>query len=171
MIVGLIPLSQGKYTIVDLIDYERLAQKKWYYNKGYAVRNIYHEGKSLGLVYMHREILLPGSYQEVDHIDGNGLNNLRKNLRPATRKENSRNRIKLNSNNTSGYRGVYERYGKWIAQISINNEMHHIGTFNDKAEAAAAYNEVAKKHYGEFASLNEIPELVSRDNLSEVSNG
>jgi hypothetical protein len=93
----------------------------------------------------------------VDHIDGNGVNNVRANLRLATNKENSRNARKP-SHNTTGYKGVsfYPdcRTGPWRACLSVDNKTVHLGGFSSAEDAAKAYDQAARKHYGEFARLN-----------------
>ena len=92
---------------------------------------------------------------EIDHIDGNGLNNRWLNLREATHAQNMSNR-KMQRNNTSGYRGVHcgASNRKWMAKIKINSKMVHLGGFDSADEAAHAYNKAAIEHHGEFARLN-----------------
>jgi hypothetical protein len=153
-----IPLSQGKYALVDDADYERLNQWKWCvsneYGKLYAVcwQNDQH-------VRMHRFLLglKKGNAVQVDHKDGNGLNNQRSNLRIATHKQNQWNKRKRRDN-TSGYKGVFwhEASKKWLVQIKANGKIQYIGCFKSKIEAARKYNEAAKKYHGKFASLNNI---------------
>jgi hypothetical protein len=91
----------------------------------------------------------------VDHIDHNGLNNRKKNLRNCTFAENCRN-TRLSSGTTSKYKGVHwhKRQKKWAAAIRCNNKTHHLGYFTDEAEAAKVYDKAAKKYHGVFASLN-----------------
>lgn len=95
---------------------------------------------------------------DLDHIDGNGLNNHPDNLREATHTENMQNRRK-HRNNTSGYKGVswIRRYGKWQATISVNGKNINLGRFDCKVEAARAYNQAAIQHYGDRAELNKLP--------------
>lgn len=96
---------------------------------------------------------MPG--EEVDHIDGNKLNNTRGNLRIASNAENKMNRDKQ-SNNTSGYKGVsfHKKYKKWRAIIGIQGKSIHLGYFSDAVEAAKAYDDSARKYHGEFARTN-----------------
>ncbi len=159
-----IELTQGYKTIVDDEDAD-LAELKWclrMLKRPYAARS-----KNLGYttltIPMHRVILsrmlgrelAKGEY--VDHADGDGLNNQRSNLRLATISQNNRN--KGNSrNNTSGYKGVVWRGGKWNAQIRFNHKCLHLGCFDIIEDAARAYNEAALKYHGEFAYLNVIKE-------------
>ena len=91
---------------------------------------------------------------DVDHIDGDGLNNRRSNLRACTHTENGRNR-KLSKNNTSGLKGVNAREaGKWQAMIKTSGRILHLGVFDSKMEAAKAYDAAALRLYGEFARTN-----------------
>jgi hypothetical protein len=106
---------------------------------------------------MHRFILNAKKEYVIDHIDGDALNNQKKNLRICTHAENMRN-SQIPINNTSGYKGVSynKRYKKWEAHISFNNKLLNLGSFNDPVDAARAYNAAALKYHGEFAKLNKI---------------
>lgn len=155
-----IKISQGNYAFVDDCDYEIVSKFKW--RSLVCKTNIYASGRitrGVGAksVLMHRFILGLSSKDkiEVDHINGNGLDNRRSNLRPCTRGENSRN-LKKRSDNTSGYKGVCwtNDRKKWIAQIQFNGKHWRIGRFNNKIDAALAYDRVAKEKFGEFAKLN-----------------
>lgn len=154
-----IPLTQGRVALVSDCDFERLSQWPWYYGRGYAIRGRRKaDGPGSRLIWMHRVILgdIPEGL-ESDHIDRNGLNNQRSNLRLATSSQNHVN-SKLQSNNTSGYRGVSweERYGKWRGQIGVKGRQLFLGYFDDIIGAARAYNQAALEHFGEFAVLNPI---------------
>jgi hypothetical protein len=91
----------------------------------------------------------------IDHRDGNGLNNQRCNLRPATKKQNGGNQ-KLSITNTSAYKGVYwhKRDKGWRAQAKVHGKTIYLGAFVDKIEAARAYDEAALKYHKEFALTN-----------------
>jgi hypothetical protein len=109
---------------------------------------------------MHRVILERMGFkyfEDSDHINRDGVNNCRCNLRPATRYQNNCNRGKQ-SNNTSGYVGVFwdKRNEKWGARIRVNGKLKYPGYFDDKKEAALAYNKAAKKYHGEFSVLNKV---------------
>lgn len=155
-----ITLSQGLVALVDDEDFERINKHKWYANKCgntfYAARMIRNNDKR-GVLQMQRAILLPEKGVFVDHIDGNGLNNLRNNLRLCTQAENLRNSKPIGG--TSKYKGVYwhEPTKKWLAYITFNYKRKHIGLFDLESSAALAYNENAKELFGSFARLNEIP--------------
>lgn len=151
--------------IIDIDDIESfrllpLTVVSWsYLNKYnrlyYSVRDK-QVGKTV-TTYLHR--LIAGAtdkYQYVDHINGNGMDNRKNNLRICTCSENQMNRSRQKTNKGK-YKGVSFRKDthKWKAQISIKNKMKDIGNcYCSEEEAARAYDEAAKKHYGEFAKLN-----------------
>lgn len=91
----------------------------------------------------------------VDHINHNGLDNRKANLRIATFSENRRNSRKA-KDTSSKYKGVswHKNNKKWHAGININGRRKHLGSFDDEIQAAKAYDEVARKYHGEFSSLN-----------------
>lgn len=155
-----IKLTQNKFTIVDDSDYEWLNQYKWYFSQqrgsGYSHRTPFINGKKK-MVSMHRFILGVENNMEVDHINGNGLDNRRSNLRISTHQQNICNQ-KLRFDNTSGYKGVSldKRYRKWKSFIYTKNKQHGLGYYSNIKEAAKAYNQAALKYFGEFARLNII---------------
>jgi len=103
---------------------------------------------------MHRAILNAPPRMDVDHINGNGLNNTRENLRLCTRSQNMMNqRLK---GGTSRFRGVSWLKGgaKWHAQVRANGKRLHLGLFTDETEAAMAYDAAARELFGDFARLN-----------------
>ncbi len=107
---------------------------------------------------MHRTILGVKKGVEVDHRDGNGLNNQRRNLRRASKSQNQAAYRGACKNKSSRFRGVRwaSRYNNWTARITVNGREMHLGCFGVEVSAAAAYNRAAKKYFGRFASLNEI---------------
>jgi len=157
-----IKLTRGKYALVDDEDYGRLNKDKWYAEKNgktfYAARNIRNSDGKRALSKMHRELMGNPVGKLIDHKDENGLNNQKYNLRVCTRSQNQMNRGKT-KNNTSGYKGVswHRRIKKWGAHIRANNKLKHLGYFDNKNDAAKAYNEAATEYHGEFAQLNKIP--------------
>lgn len=156
-----IPLTRGKFAIVDDEDFEELSKHKWYCSiAGYAIRSIYVGRKQQTKIWMHREIIHTPPDMQTDHINGNRLDNRRGNLRICTSCGNSKNR-KLNKNNISGFKGVAwdKKHKRWWVHIKTNGNQKHLGYFDDTVQAAHAYDEAAKKYHGEFARLN-FPEVI-----------
>jgi hypothetical protein len=156
-----IPLTQGQTALIDDIDALEILKYKWYAfrRKGkhtyYAARRTGHAGP---LVQMHRQLMgFPDC--EIDHCDGNGLNNQRCNLRKSTRSQNAANSRPRCG--TSKFKGVHWERGrqKWVAQSTFNGRKSYIGRFATEIEAAKAYDAVALKLFGEFARLNFPPPL------------
>lgn len=146
-----IPLTQGKVALVDDEDYAFLMQWKWYYNCGYAKRG------ARGRITMHGTIMPSPDGTAPDHRNGNGIDNRRDNLRPATPQQNMWNR-KAVTGSKSKYKGVdwYAASGTWRAYIKINGKQKHLGCYREEQDAARAYNIAAKKYHGEFARLNPV---------------
>ena len=163
-----IQLTRGLVTHVDDADYNWLSQWRWQAEdrkrkdrvQYYARTNMRINGR-MRRVYMRRLILNPSQGLEVDHIDGNALNNQRSNLRLATHAENMRNQAKHGGETSSAYKGVFwhKRCSRWAASILANGKRKHLGLFDDEIEAAYAYDDAARLHYGEFARVN-FPERV-----------
>ncbi len=151
-------LPGGFVTLVDEEDYEYLCQYRWQLQpnrRGKPYVGGWIEG---GAVKMHREILSAEKGMQVDHINGDGLDNRRTNLRLVTQAQNCMNRS-IGSNNTSGYKGVYAaRRGKWSVKVQSGGVLRSYGEFVSKHDAARRYNEVAVSVFGEFAKLNTIEE-------------
>lgn len=160
----------GNYAQVSDEDYEHLIQWKWRawnsHEVWYAIRSI-REGNKVKRIHMHRVIMNPPQDKCVDHINGDGLNNTRENLRIATTSQNGCNRKANNQNTISKYKGVtrqIERYKNkvyinWIATCRKTNEGEkkvYKKMCKTEEEAALAYNEMAIKHHGEFARVNII---------------
>jgi hypothetical protein len=159
-----IPLTQGKEAIIDEEDFELVNQYSWCLSgTGYAIRGIYYpETKKTSSIRMHRFILSAPKRMEVDHINGNRLDNRKENLRLCYNKENNRNK-KKNRNNTSGFKGVTERKTvggvRWLAQICNDNQAIFLGSFSSKLEAAEAHDKAAKELFGDFAKTNKMLNL------------
>ena len=152
-------LGEGKWTILDRGDYYRLRHYKWIvYGTGhnlYAVRYKFVGPKRTWKFSMHREIMNANDGRFVDHRNCDSLDNRRANLRFATRSENMRNRRKKR-NASSQFVGVhfYKPQGNWSCSILHNGKRIWLGRFDTEIEAAKAYDEAAKKLFGEFARLN-----------------
>lgn len=150
----LIPLTRGKFAIVDTEDYDHLSKHKWCATKNsqtfYACRA--RRGKK---VFMHRLIANAPAGLLVDHIDGNGLNNQKHNLRLCTITQNARNRGP-NRNASSRYKGISwsKCCKKWQARIRPNRKTIHLGLFDNEIQAGIAYDRKAEELFGEFAYLN-----------------
>ena len=155
-----IPLTQGKFAVVDPADYPSLARYKWRLcrTKGknvlYAERSIRLPSGKYSRILMHHHLIhVPDGYV-IDHINGDGLDNRRANLRLATVAQNAWNSKKRNPR--SGYKGVWFAKDKhlWRAAIVCNRKRLHLGYFRDKVDAAKAYDNAARKFHGRFANLN-----------------
>jgi hypothetical protein len=145
-----IALTQGHVALVSDCDYERIAAFNWQVchlkkaGKFYAMR----KDKSAGIartVFMHREVMNAPDALVVDHVDGDGLDNRRFNLRLCSQSDNTLFVSRPNTNSKSGIRGVHQRGKKWEAAICRNRKVTRLGLFDTKDEAAAAYRS-AKAH-------------------------
>lgn len=152
-----INLTQGKVAKVDDAMYGELSNYKWFAIENrdtgtfYCRRNVVIDGRR-STISMHRHVIGACSGQMVDHINGDGLDNRKSNLRLCSASENNWNsRIRIN--NKSGLKGVSwcERDRVWIVGLRANGRYVRIGAFNDKEKAGKAYTVAAKKYHGEFA--------------------
>lgn len=151
-----IELTQGKFSIIDDEDFDRVSQYKWaaHWSPGMnAYRAVRSENKKT--IYLHRFILKAPEGLVVDHINRDMLDNRKENLRLATVSQNQQNR-NSKSKNTTGYKGVsyYKPLGKYKAQIHKMGIAKHIGYYETAIEAAKAYDEKAKEIFGKFARTN-----------------
>lgn len=157
-----ISLSGGFAAVVDDEDYAHLVRHKW--RAQIDKRNVYAcrlrskaecaDGRPQK-VYMHRQILwVTDRRTDIDHVNQDGLDNGRSNLRICSRSENNGNRRKYGG--TSQYKGVSwdAKNGKWLAQIHLGNRRRYLGRFLEEADAARAYDDAALVQWGEFARLN-----------------
>lgn len=155
-----IELTQGKVALVDDSDFDFLNQWNWWlkadrYNF-YATRETTRRSPfPRRTILMHRLIMTCPTNMEVDHIDGNGLNNTRSNLRVCTHHQNSANRRKKVSS-SSRFKGVSwkEKDKRWESRIGVGNKVVYLGQFKIEEEAALAYDRIAKEWRGEYACLN-----------------
>ena len=154
-----IPLTQGQVALVDDEDYEELNKFRWRAKNArgvfYVVRTPSRKAENRNHIHMHRVIwerrngpILPGI--QIDHVNGNGLDNRLKNLRLATASQNRMNYHATKIGCTSKFKGVRHKNGCWEARINQDQ----IGSFKTELEAAIEYDKEAKRRFGEFASLN-----------------
>jgi hypothetical protein len=151
---GLIPLTQGKFAIVDAEDFDWLNQYQWYACKCkstyYAAR--VERGKT---IRMHREIMRAPKGVLVDHINHTGLDNRKSNLRLCTNAQNCYNQ-RPSARGTSRYKGVswHKCSRKWSARVRCDGKFNNLGDYKDEMAAAMAYDDKAVELFGEFAYLN-----------------
>jgi len=150
-----IPLTRGLFALVDDADFDAIvAAGKWHakpdWNTFYASRACARQGGKQRHISMHT--FLTG-WGYVDHVNGNGLDNRRENLRPADDSKNAMNR-RMRSDNTSGFKGVSRHRLKWRAEIRVSGQLINLGTFATPQEAARAYDAAAAHYFKEFARPN-----------------
>lgn len=138
-----VALKHGEVAIIDERDSALVIHRQWRVFRGYA---------RCGRDLMHRVIMNAPKGLEVDHINGNKLDNRRDNLRLCTKSENQRNQH--TSRGKSRFKGVYSKVGKWQASLTCNSKTVYIGLFSTEEAAARAYDRAALEHFGEFARLN-----------------
>jgi len=159
-------LSKNKgVALVDDDDFNELSQYKWRLHKTkdghcYAKTHIKSDNTKSGYtsIDIHRVIFKPKQNKDIDHINGNGLDNQKINLRLCNPSQNGGNRRKNKKKTSSRFKGVYwhASRNKWDACICRT----HIGSFDDEISAALAYNKKAKKIFGKFAHLNNVEQMV-----------
>ena len=144
-------LTQSKIALVDDDDYEKVWNYRW---RLMATKKFLYAGNA-ELGFLHRYIMKCPSGLCVDHINHNGLDNRKENLRICTYLQN---RMNSKSSNKNGYKGIcyYSKIKKYSAKICINHKNYYLGVFSTKEEAADAYNQKAIELYGEYACLNVI---------------
>jgi AP2 domain len=158
-----VPLSVGRFALVDADVYDEIkANGPWFFHKapdgGYAAKRRRVKGHTQKIVYMHRVIMHAKGQQIVDHKNRRTLDNRRQNLRVVDNRQSNANRGKhRRAGASSRYKGVYRPSGcinRWGALITVDDEGIRLGNFDSEIEAARAYDEAAKKHFGEYATLN-----------------
>ena len=171
--VKYIVLSQGKTALVDDDDFEKLNKFSWHYHNGYAVRNTRLPDNKRATERMHRVIANTPDDLMTDHINGDTLDNRKRNLRNVTNSQNLMNSEKK-KNAKSEFKGVTfskskkDAIGSWNARLNVNKSTVNIGRFKSEIEAAYAYNEAAIKYHKEYARINDIKLITAHDyqNLS-----
>jgi hypothetical protein len=157
----LVPLTKGKYAKVSSEDYEAVAAWAWYFqSQGYAARTKRNKGGAKAgqkVIYMHRFIMDPPPELQIDHIDGDRLNNTRQNLRICTPSQNLQNAV--SKRGKSKYKGVHQhsafkRKRRWQATIMVHGRVLSFGYHMTEEEAARAYDVAARLHFKEFARTN-----------------
>lgn len=158
-----ITLTRGLVTLVDANTFDVFSGLRWYAhtpggNRFYAARRQYIGGdRRRGLlIYLHRAIMSPSEGLQVDHINGNTLDNRRANLRVCTQSENLRNSGKMSGARTSRYKGVSYDIGakSWRAFIRAGGRVRALGCFRTEIDAAKAYDLAALSEFGQYARLN-----------------
>lgn len=151
-----IPLTQGKFALIDEDDFEIVSRHKW----SLAVRTESHSKREYAqafvdgkMVLMHRLIIGANPGEIVDHVCGDGLDNRRSNLRKATPSENNQNQP-MQGHNPWGFKGVSPNKNRWRARIRLNGNEIHLGTFDTREQAAHAYDDAARQLYGQFGRFN-----------------
>lgn len=156
----LIPLSRGLFAIVDEADYEAANSFRWSaspsYRGHYATRNSRAGPNTPRITLLHRFLLQASVGVFVDHINGDGLDNRRSNLRLCTCRQNAYN-TGSRVGSSSRFKGVYLKGRRWKAQIRSETGVICLGTFDAEEDAARAYDDKARVLHGEFARLN-LPE-------------
>ena len=152
--IAYVPLTQGYEAIIDAADVPLIDGFNWHaqqiLNTVYAKRNVSrHADTSKCGVYLHRAIMAPTDDMQVDHVNGDGLDNRRTNLRLASKSENGRN-ARGHADSASGVKGVSPRNGKWLARIRHNGREVYLGRFATIDEAAAAYAQASVELHGQF---------------------
>jgi hypothetical protein len=142
-------VASGRIVLIDDRDLETLAPKRWIFHHGYIQ---FATGRTTML--LHRVVMNAPKGIQIDHINGNPLDNRRENLRfcnPSQNRANSRRSPK----NTSGFKGVHwdRKWGRWVSMIRVNGKKIYLGSSDDPAKAHKLYCEAAKEHFGEFANF------------------
>jgi len=152
-------LGRGFFCIIDAEDVCAVSKYGWTAKDTDPNRIYAHAHTKNTSILLHRIIMSVDKNKQVDHINGNTLDNRRANLRICTAAQNSANRKKETKRQlTSKYKGVYFRTDskKYRASIRVNKKLISLGSFKTEKEAALAYNKAALKFFGVFAKLNNL---------------
>lgn len=149
-----IPLTKGKFTLVDDAVVSIVTRWKWVFNHGYALRTQQYRDASGALkcrnIYLHRFLMKAKKGVDVDHVNGDPLDNRRKNLRTCSRSENLAN-SKKRKDNTSGQRGVYRAREKWEVKFQFKGKTYRFGNHKSKEVAIAVAKKAMKKVFGKYS--------------------
>lgn len=154
-----VPLTRGMFALIDLEDAPLVSHRSWHARrartgsgKWYAAAGTRDSSGTFRILLLHREIV--HGAPEIDHINGDGLDCRKANLRKTDRLGNTKN-VGVRKDSTTGAKGVSLRDGRWRARIQSDGTRRFLGSFSTRDEAVAAYNDAAIKHHREFARINE----------------
>lgn len=159
-----IELTQGQVALIDAEDYEKVSQYKWHAAWGERTRSYYaaHSEWVKGsgrprTIRMHRVILDAPDGLMVDHVNHNTLDNRKENLRLCDQAANSAN-ARQRRDSTAPYKGIEQdrTTGRWYAHIKVHGKRIYLGVFDEPVEAARAYDQAARVHFGEYAYTNDV---------------
>ena len=157
--VAFVPLTQGKEAIIDASDVPKVSGLNWHTKPHgrtfYAISNVFKDdGAAKTTTRMHRYIL-NNPDRDVDHINGNGLDNRRSNLRECSHFENMKNKRPNGNRVSSPLKGAYRKHGRknWYSEIRSDGARHYLGSFKTEIEAHNAYVNASKLLHGEFARI------------------
>jgi len=149
-----VPISKGMFARVSVGDFELVSQYSWHAARNPAgnwyARAVKKSAGKRAQIWMHRLISgVADSSMVVDHIDRDGLNNVRENLRVCTKQQNAARRVSYRRPQAS--RGAVRQGNRWVARITVNGKSHYLGMFATAEQAGDAYHAAAKRFLGDFA--------------------
>jgi hypothetical protein len=145
-----LPIKGNASTLVDREAFEAISHWRWKLDKwGYVQRNIHQSSGKSSTVFLHRVLMVAPDGKQVDHRNGDKLDNRRGNLRLATQAQNQGNRPKR-PGGSSRFKGVTRSKNRWLAICGAKK----VGAFDNEEDAARAYDAAALVRFGEFAFLN-----------------
>lgn len=156
-------LSDGNIALVDDADYALVSRYRWHttrtHGRGRRIARLYaryHDNANHCFILLHRLVLNAPPGVMVDHINGDGLDCRRSNLRFCTRSQNGQNSRGRRVSSASGFKGVswHKQVKRWRAEIQAEGHCKHLGCFDEPKDAARAYDRAALKYFGDFARLN-----------------
>lgn len=149
-------LPSGDIVLIDTADYSRVARFKWKVCRSH--RGLKYAACSAGkkMIFLHRLLLRVRKPKVVDHANGNGLDNRRKNLRSCSFSQNKQNgrAYRKRAAIHSRFKGVSFSGGRWVAHIQKNNKLFYLGAYSTERDAARVYDFYAAKKFGRFAKFN-----------------